>query len=201
MGGLNEYQVCRVKWISTRINAGDTVLDLGCGDGAAIMALKKLITISAFAADIAEKPLAFLNSRGIHAIRCDLLNLDDVIRLPVSDHVLLLEVIEHFRDAEALLQAALTRAEKSLFFSVPNTGYFAYRLRLLFGRFPVQWRTHPGEHLRFWTLSDMKWWLRELGLIHCCEIHCYQGVPVLNRWMPGLFAAAMIVRVDRSKVS
>ncbi|MDI1259393.1 methionine biosynthesis protein MetW [Aquabacterium sp.] len=200
-GTLNHYQINRIEWIADRIEPGDTVLDMGCGDGAAIMALAKLIKISALAADIAEKPLEFLNSQGIRAIKCDLLNLTDVVQLPVCDHVLLLEVIEHFRDAEALIQAALTRAGKALFFSVPNTGYFPYRLRLLSGRFPAQWRTHPGEHLRFWTVADMKWWLQELGLDQYCEIHCYQGLPILNKIMPGFFAAAMVVRIDKRRLS
>lgn len=196
LGALNTYQADRVRWIASRVRAGGTVLDMGCGDGAALLALVRTARVSGVAADVAEKPLAYLAQQGVEVVKCDLSRLDEVAALPQCEHVLLLEVIEHFRDAEALLQTALTRASRSLFFSVPNTGYFPYRLRLLAGRFPVQWRTHPGEHLRFWTLSDLKWWLRELGLDACSEVGAYQGVPILNRLFPSLFASALIVRIE-----
>jgi 2-polyprenyl-3-methyl-5-hydroxy-6-metoxy-1,4-benzoquinol methylase len=201
LGALNAYQADRVAWIARRVREGDAVLDLGCGDGAALLALRKAARVEAFAADVALKPLDYLSKQGVRTVVCNLSRMEEVARLPACDHVLLLEVLEHFGDAEQLLQTALGRARQSVFFSVPNTGYLPYRMRLLFGRCPVQWRTHPGEHLRFWTMSDLRWWLGQLGLLHRAEVSAYQGFPILNQFAPSLFASALIVRIEVREVS
>jgi 2-polyprenyl-3-methyl-5-hydroxy-6-metoxy-1,4-benzoquinol methylase len=116
------------------------------------------------------------------------------VQLPACDYALLCEIIEHVPDAEALLAAARRAARRGVFVSVPNTGFFTYRLRLLFGKFPAQWAVRPNEHLRFWTLTDMRWWLRAQG-IHDATVHAYEGVPLLKHLVPNLFAAGIIMYI------
>ena len=87
--------------------------------------------------------------------------------------------------------------DDKLIFSVPNTGYVAHRKRLLFGSFPLQWRNNPGEHLRFWTLGDMKWWLKQLNLYEKSIIKTYEGFPLLNKLWPGMFAMGIIVIIKK----
>ena len=108
---------------------------------------------------------------------------------------MLLEVLEHLPNPEQLLKQIRKKGRKSIFFSFPNTGYFSYRLRLLFGSFPIQWRVHPGEHLRFWTYRDLKWWLNEMGFHGKYEITIYEGIPLLNKIMGSLFGMGFIIEI------
>jgi len=71
-----------------------------------------------------------------------------------------------------------------------------YRLRLLFGKFPAQWRVHPGEHVRFWTARDLRWWLLAQG-IENYKIFYYEGIPLLNKIVPSLFAAGFVVYIQK----
>ena len=95
------------------------------------------------------------------------------------------------------MKTILKKAKKGVFFSVPNSGYISYRLRLLFGSFPVQWKIHPGEHLRFWTYKDIKWWLKQLNLYHKSEIYVYEGIPFLNKIWKNLFGAGILVYIKK----
>ena len=114
------------------------------------------------------------------------------------DYIFLLEVVEHVQNSEKLVAAAFEKSEKGVFVSVPNTGYFLHRLRLLLGRFPLQWREHPSEHVRFWTRRDMVWWLDALGYENR-EIFVYKGIPVANKIFPSLFGAGMIVFIKKEE--
>ncbi len=197
MGRLNAYQQDRVDWIKPRIADGDSVMDLGCGDGSILKALKTDLSIDAVAVEFSQNSIQHLKEAGLKTICCDLRDKPAVDALPKADHLLLLEVLEHLPQPEDFLLKLLPKARRSVIFSFPNTGYVSYRLRLLFGRFPVQWRLHPGEHLRFWTFTDLHWWLNELKLIHQAEMGVYQGFPKLNQWWPNLFGAAMICQIKR----
>jgi hypothetical protein len=109
--------------------------------------------------------------------------------------VLLLEVLEHMQNPEAFLENVKLICRKNIL-SIPNTGFLLWRLRLLFGRFPIQWKVHPGEHLRYWTYRDLVWWLNELGYSGRCNIHGYEGMPLLNKFWPSLFAQGPVVQID-----
>jgi len=99
-------------------------------------------------------------------------------------------------NAEKILEYIYRKAKIGVFFSIPNSGYFIYRLRLLFGKFPKQWSVFPNEHLRFWTLGDLKWWLCALGYKKY-KIFCYKGIPILNILLPSLFAAGLVVYIEK----
>lgn len=195
IGSLNDYQRFRASWIADRIETGSSVADIGCGDGAIIKALLLRKRIRPLGIDSSKVSISHLNANKIPSILADISHKDTVDIIPSCDHFLLLEVLEHLPDPERILKKLHSKVGKSIFFSFPNTGYFPYRMRLLFGRFPVQWRTHPGEHLRFWTYKDAKWWLKELNMAHLATIHLYEGIPLLNRILPNLFGAGIIVEI------
>ena len=193
-GELNGFQLFRAEWSAARVAPGARVVDVGCGDGGILARMRELKSIVPLGADVSPFVLAFLEERGIEAVRLDLQS-PGMASLPPADHILFFEVLEHLPNPEEVLRDALGRARKSVFFSVPNSGYFPYRLRMLRGRFPMQWRVHPGEHLRFWTLTDMRWWLRALGVEERSELVAYRGIPVLNRLWPGLFGMGLLCEV------
>jgi SAM-dependent methyltransferase len=109
----------------------------------------------------------------------------------VFDYVILSEIIEHLPDPESLLRDLQQFVRKGFIVSIPNTGFHQHRLRLLLGRFPLQWVVMPGEHLCFWTRADFHWWARQLGYQIAREVP-YEGTPLLKDALPGLFAAAFV---------
>lgn len=192
MGTINRFQKHRADWVLPRIEDGASILDIGSGDGGVLLYLMASKRLKPTATDVSPLAIEFLQSKGIPALRFDSTRLQDIEELPRVDHVMLFEVLEHMQNPEKFLRLMESKARKSIFFSFPNTGYFRYRLRMLLGSFVLQWRAHPGEHVRFWTLQDLKWWLRELGYESRTEIHVYEGIPLLNKIWRGLFGMAFV---------
>lgn len=197
LGYSNSWQKERANWIIQRIEEDSSVLDIGCGDGGVLLYMKKQKDFSAIGADISDIVLDFLDSQKVTVIKFDINDMDSIPTLPEVDYIMLLEVLEHMPNPEKFLNSILLKAKKGVFISFPNSGYFTYRLRLLFGSFPMQWTLHPGEHLRFWTYKDLKWWLGELGLKEHTDIHVYQGIPVLNKLWKSLFGAGFIMEIKK----
>jgi len=116
----------------------------------------------------------------------------------ITDHVVMSEVVEHVADAERLVRDAWTMARKTLWLTFPNIAYFPHRLRLLAGKFPVQWVVFPGEHLRFWSVPDFEAWLVGLSL-PVSRVAASNGFTFarLHRAWPNLFGNQIVVRCDR----
>ena len=197
MGYANGWQKKRGDWIVRRIRDKSTVLDIGCGDGGVLLYMKSQKDFKAIGADISKICLNFLSTKEINTISFDVNNFKDIRTLPEVDHVMLLEVLEHMPNPEKFLKLVMKKAKKSVFISFPNSGFISYRLRFLFGAFPVQWTLHPGEHLRFWTYKDLKWWLKELELKENSTIYTYEGVPFFNKIWKGLFSAGFVIEIKK----
>lgn len=195
---MNDFQVDRARFVEQHIKSGDSVIDIASGTGCILEYLKNKKAISPQAYDLSQF------SKAIHAekkIDCDELDLNDekkMASLPKAKHILAFEVLEHLANPEKVIVSLMDKAQETVFISVPNTGHYTYRLRLLFGRFPVQWRHHPGEHLRFWTKNDMIWWLSEMNLLNQSQIYFYQGIPFLNKVFPGIFAKGILVKIKKT---
>lgn len=199
LSGLSPWQLDRARMIARLVpEEAYTLGDIGCGGPGLILFLQKHTKLNAAVGY--DNSTWVLNTLKEHGVEGRPLSLDterDGEAIQSAAVITLMEIIEHVPHAEALLQSAYTRASTAVIFSVPNTGYLVYRLRLLFGRFPLQWRVHPGEHVRFWTLTDMRWWLKSLRH-DTYRIYSYRGVPVLNRIWPSVFAAGMLVYLPKS---
>ena len=200
LGMPNSFQIARGRWIASKVEDGASVVDVGCGDGSVLFVMLGSKRIQAMGLDVSPFILNFLKSKNIDAQSFDLNSVDAAKNVPINDHALVLEVLEHLAQPEKFLLDLLARVNKSVFISIPNTGYLHHRLRLLFGRFPLQWRAHPSEHLRFWTLSDFHWWTNQLGIESRTKIYCYAGIPILNRVWPALFAQGIIAEIKKQEI-
>jgi methionine biosynthesis protein MetW len=196
MGQLSPWRLRRAQVFTEVVAPGDHVLDLGVGDGALLRYMIEQKQIRASGLDVSAKAVEFCRAGGLDVSLAD-------INQPVTsyiheavDYIILSEIIEHIPDPESLLTSLRPFARKGIIVSIPNTGFHQHRLRLLFGRFPLQWVVTPGEHLRYWTRADFHWWARQIGFRIAREVP-YQGTPALRDILPGLFAAAFVyVLVD-----
>jgi methionine biosynthesis protein MetW len=192
---LSSWQKQRADYISEMIDGGSVVMDLGCGDGSLLKYLIEKKSVSGVGVDIDDTSLKTAQGQNIDTIKMNLSNLDKVGTLPEVDYILGLEIIEHLPNTEEFVHSIKDKAKKGLIFSFPNTGYYAHRLRLLFGRFPLQWVVHPGEHLRFWTVKDVKWWVNNLGF-KLDKMVIYEGVPFLKKIIPSIFGQGIIIKIS-----
>lgn len=191
---LSRWQKQRADLILKTIERGSTVMDIGSGDGALLKYLIDRGGVTGIAVDMSQPMLDQAKMLGIQTRLVDLRDELSLANLPEADYILGLEILEHMPEPEVLVMNLKGKARKGMIFSFPNTGYYAHRLRLLLGKFPLQWALYPGEHLRFWTVSDAKWWVRSLGFTFF-QVRVYEGLPVLNRLLPSLFGQGIIVNL------
>ena len=191
---LNKFQTFRINWIRKRINTNSKILDFGCGNGIILSNLIDNIS-HAYAVDLSVNSLSQIQDNQkitkINRINIDDINLD-------YDYAFALEIIEHVINSEEIVIKLFEKSKSGIFISIPNTGFILYRLRLLFGRFPIQWRTHPAEHIRFWTYSDFIDWINFLPLKYSkIEYVGYCGFPLLNKLLPSIFSMGLIVKIEK----
>lgn len=144
--------------IANLIKDGSSVLDVGCGNGRLLEFLINEKGVTGHGIDNSDTALDMVREKGITAYKCDLSNGN----IPINqtyDYIVMSEIIEHLPDSEKLMKSVQDMFSESLIVTFPNIGHFTYRLRLLLGRFPECWKWHPGEHVRFWTKKDFKYWV------------------------------------------
>lgn len=196
---LSDWQKVRVDIVKKYFKTGDTVVDVGGGDGAMLKYLQSQVNIRAIVVDFNDLVLQEAQKIGLEVIKVDLNDVNDLKKIPDCDYLLGFEILEHLSNPEEFIFLVKDRVKKSMIFSFPNTGYYVHRLRLLFGRFPLQWVNHPGEHLRFWTVSDVRWWVKYLGF-KLLFLHIYEGLPGLKKIWPTLFGQGIIIVINKNNL-
>ena len=195
---LNNFQAARLALSQRFLYGRVSLLDVGSGDGSQIFGIQKTFpNLKLFACDSDSTYESLFASHPEIAFRLTSTfdQLSEFLTHASPQVITFFEVLEHIPDCEKYLLMSLDKASEGVLFSVPNTGYIIHRLRFLFGRTPCQWISLPSEHVRFWTLSDMKFWLFEyLGLTRSI-ITPYMGVPILSRFFPGLFCQGLFVYI------
>jgi methionine biosynthesis protein MetW len=185
----------------SEIENNSSVLDIGCGDGGFLALLKENNdNIKETGIDISKTGIERAVTKNLNALVRTLNWYDD--KENVFDYVVLSEVIEHVENSEYFVLRGFDLAKKKLIITIPNTGYYTYRLRLLFGSFPVQWVHHPGEHLRFWTIRDFKSWINGLNLKDFkgdIKIKPSNGIPYFNLYkiLPSLFCKQLVFIIEK----
>lgn len=156
---LLEREEIFFDWISP----GSLAADIGCGNSRLIYELKEKKNCCVFGIDISPLVIDNLKGMGIKGrvvdIESDGFNLEEKF-----NYLIISEVLEHIRNPEDLILKLKDKADY-LIISAPNSAFYRYRFGLMFkGRFFTQWRSHPSEHLRYWSHRDFLDWLEAMGL-------------------------------------
>lgn len=121
-------------------------------------------------------------------------DLEKVKHLPVANAIVVADVLEHLRDAPALLRLihdALPR-DGRVFVSVPNIANITVRLGLLFGIFEYRDRgILDNTHLRFYTLRTIRRDVEAAGF----RVLAMRGSSVPLRLIIGRFTPEPLLRL------
>ncbi len=122
-------------------------------------------------------------------------DLETVKRLPKSaDAIVLADVLEHLRDAPAILRLVRTSLGPGgfLFVSVPNIANITVRLGLLFGVFEYRERgILDNTHLRFYTLRTIRREIENAGF----RVVAVGGSSIPLRLIIGRFTPEPLLRL------
>jgi methionine biosynthesis protein MetW len=200
--GFHGPSLSKAKIISKHLKEGASVMDIGCGDGTMIDYLSKNNKARAVGIDISQMAVDFTRQKGHEAYRYNVLEgeFKEYLKGKKFDYIIITEVLEHIQDPEELMLAIKGHFNESIFVSIPNSGFFINRVRLLFGKFPlVLIQQHVKEHIRFWTLADFKYWTSFLGLRLAQYIPSaglnFKPLGFLERWWPSLFASQILYEI------
>ena len=189
------WDLPRYQAMAARIAPGESVLDVGCGSGSFLAYLRGLGHTRLRGVDTSHLAVQSLRAHGFDAAQASLETLDgEVIGSP--DVVVLSEVLEHVVGFEDALRRVIACAGRVLV-SHPNIAYWPHRLRLLTGRFPVQWAWHPAEHVRFFSVADLlQLFDREGYVVHSVQAPIGFPVRSLRERFPNLLAGSVVVELS-----
>lgn len=194
-----KYMNNRLNLIAEEITPQSTVLDIGCGDGSLLEIISQKQECTLEGVDISEHAVELTKKRGFNARTLDL-SKDPIENLPVYDHIILAEVIEHLADPEQMLLSLKNKFNKSIIITTPNIAFLLYRLRLgIFGKFPnTTGFRHIRMHLSFWSVKDFAYWAKFLGF-KVTKLTAVGGVNFLslNKLLPNIFGGHIFAVLEK----
>jgi len=177
------------------IEDGTSVLDVGCGSGVFLQFLaQNKKNVKGFGIDVSAEAVRRAREKGVDSAVVDVADAEFQLN-GVYDYIVLSEILEHIPNPEEVMLKLRGNFRRALLISIPNIGYYPYRLRLLRGSFPLHWGLHPGEHLRYWTVSDFLFWADQLGF-RVEKVIASNGFPYLARWWPNLLGNQVVFVVQ-----
>ena len=195
------------KIIIDLIEDESRVMDLGCGEGDLLKALKVMKSIRAEGIDLAEECIQSCVAKGLFNIHHG--NLDEGLADYADksvDYVILTNTIQVLHRPLFLIKE-MARVGKKCIISIPNFGFWRIRTQLMFngrmpksGRLPYEWYDTPNIHLA--TMADFRDFCKTADLTILKEIALRttdDGKCRIVHFKPNLFADATIFMVEEAK--
>jgi methionine biosynthesis protein MetW len=154
--------------IAQHVAPGSKVLDVGCGDGALMIALRDERGCDARGLEIDPANVAQCVARGLSVIQGDADT--DLAFYPdgAVDYAILSQTLQTTMRPRAVLEELL-RIGRKAFVSFPNFAHWRVRLSLLWGgrmpvtrQLPIAWYETPNIH--FSSIDDFRALVREMDL-------------------------------------
>lgn len=185
------------------VESGEKVLDIGCGDGLLLRALSQKGAVVS-GADISEEGVKKCKEKGFEVSLLDVSTEDLPFSDKTFDTVIILDVLEHVYEPEALLKEAIRVSKKHIIISVPNFNSLPARIQVFFGKVPENNRPHKG-HL-YWFNYAVLTKLLERNHADIAEARYNtfwektfilgKIMKSLSRFFPSLFALSFVVKVN-----
>lgn len=141
------------RWIAP----GETILDLGCGDGSLLHHLQQQRQVRGYGIEKDPANLETSIANGINVLQFDLEKGLAGFEDGFFDHVIMSLSLQAIHNTQGILKEML-RVGREAVVSFPNFGYWRHRQSILNGRMPVseslphQWFNTPN--VRFFTIAD-----------------------------------------------
>ena len=154
--------------IAANVAAGTRVLDVGCGDGALMAALRSERQVDARGLELDPANVAAAVARGLSVIQGDADS--DLADYPADafDYAILSQTLQTTMRPDQVLDQLL-RIGRKAFVSFPNFAHWRVRLSLLWGGrmpvtrlLPLAWYETPNIH--HVTIDDFRAYVRERDL-------------------------------------
>jgi methionine biosynthesis protein MetW len=154
--------------IAANVQPGTRVLDVGCGDGALMAALRDQRCCDARGLELDPVDVASAMGRGLSVVQGDADT--DLADYPdgVFDYAILSQTLQTTRRPDWVLEQLL-RIGRRAFVSFPNFAHWRVRASLLFGGrmpvtrlLPVEWYATPNIH--HVTVDDFRAFVRGRGI-------------------------------------
>lgn len=144
-----------VRFLTKEIR-GNSVFDLGGGEGAYSYELKKL-GLKTVVADINAASLFVAEKNGLQT---RLLKPDESLGENIADTVIIIEVLEHVPNPKQFLQSAIRAAKQRVLFTLPCTNDFntLFEAGITYAHIAVE------DHLWHYSYDEMKELLDSLGI-------------------------------------
>ncbi|MCB1741205.1 MAG: methionine biosynthesis protein MetW [Gammaproteobacteria bacterium] len=193
----------RLKYLTRWIPRNARVLDLGCGDGEVLAALREQLGVRAYGLDIDTDNIIACMRRGVNVIQADL---DDGLNAfddDAFDVVTLEQTLQAVTYPDRLLKEML-RVGREGVVGIPNFGHWKARVQLtLRGRMPVtrslpsQW--YETDNIHLCTLPDFESLCTQLDIeiIERAALNSDYFETPLTRSLPTLCAEMAMYRVRR----
>jgi len=194
------------KLIIDLIKEGSRVMDLGCGEGDLLKALKVMKKVRAEGIELSEECIQACVAKGLFNIHHGDLDegLADYADKSV-DYVILTNTIQVLHRPLFLI-TEMARVGKKCIISFPNFGHWLIRFQLLLTghmpkspRLPYEWYDTPNIHLT--TIADFRDLCRVANLRILREMALRtagEGQSTIVRFLPNLLADAAIFLVEES---
>lgn len=155
--------------IARNVRAGSRILDVGCGDGQLMAALRDHKQVDARGLEIDPVNVATAVSRGLSVVQGDADS--DLVDYPDGcfDYVILSQTLQTTRRPDFVLDHML-RIGKQAFVSFPNFAQWRIRMAHMFGgqmpvteQLPHRWYDTPNIH--HVTIDDFRSFLKDRGVV------------------------------------
>ena len=154
--------------IAAWVQPGESVLDLGCGDGALLRLLRDERGARCWGVEIDPANVRAAIANGINVLQGNLEEGLAGFEDRAFDHVVLSRTLQTVRHTQGIL-AEMLRVGREAVVSFPNFAYWKNRMAVMAGRMPVsddlpyQWFDTPN--MRFFTIDDFDALCTEMGIV------------------------------------